>query len=240
MLLRSRATARTGTVGDALNSPYAPSSRQAQRRLLRQRRAALTPQARAALTRAVCRHVAATHWLARGRAIGLYAASGTELDTAALHTLAQHRGCRIYLPRISHYRLRQLRFHPDTAPADVPTADVAPAGGAGRSGSAMRRNRHGIAEPAASGDTADLRWLSVLFLPLLGFDASGTRLGSGHGYFDRALQFRRRYPHRHRPLLVGLAFSCQQLPDITRQPHDVPLDAVVTEAGIRFFNPENA
>ena len=38
-----------------------------------------------------------------------------------------------------------------------------------------------------------------------------------------------------KPLLVGLAFAAQELPFIPREDHDVPLDAVVTETGVRFF-----
>ena len=66
-------------------------------------------------------------------------------------------------------------------------------------------NRHGIPEPPLA-ETLAARNLSVVFLPLLGFDRHGTRLGSGAGYYDRAFAFRRRRQSWHRPLLVGLAF----------------------------------
>jgi 5-formyltetrahydrofolate cyclo-ligase len=96
-------------------------------------------------------------------------------------------------------------------------------------------NRHGIPEPITF-KTLPVRWLSVVFVPLLGFDARGTRLGSGAGYYDRLLSYRRHRQSWHRPLLVGLAYSCQQWPLIERGHHDVPLDAVVTEEGITMFN----
>jgi len=38
-----------------------------------------------------------------------------------------------------------------------------------------------------------------------------------------------------RPRLVGYAYSAQELPAIPRAPHDLPLDAIVTERGVRRF-----
>ncbi|WEK04893.1 MAG: 5-formyltetrahydrofolate cyclo-ligase [Candidatus Devosia phytovorans] len=70
----------------------------------------------------------------------------------------------------------------------------------------------------------------VVIMPLLGFDNTGTRLGYGGGYYDRTLAHMTK-----RPLLVGLAFAVQELDSIPRESHDVPLDAVVTEAGVRHF-----
>jgi 5-formyltetrahydrofolate cyclo-ligase len=70
----------------------------------------------------------------------------------------------------------------------------------------------------------------VIIMPLLGFDKRGTRLGYGGGYYDRTLERLSK-----RPRLVGIAFSAQELEDIPREPHDVPLDTIVTELGARHF-----
>ncbi|HEY8595526.1 MAG TPA: 5-formyltetrahydrofolate cyclo-ligase [Devosiaceae bacterium] len=70
----------------------------------------------------------------------------------------------------------------------------------------------------------------LVVMPLLGFDRAGTRLGYGGGYYDRTLARLKK-----RPLLVGYAFAAQQLGHIPREPHDIPLDLVVTEAGVRRF-----
>lgn len=67
-------------------------------------------------------------------------------------------------------------------------------------------------------------------MPLLGFDAHGTRLGYGGGYYDRTLASMKK-----RPKLIGFAFSAQELPPIPRENHDLPLDMVVTEKGVRHF-----
>jgi 5-formyltetrahydrofolate cyclo-ligase len=194
---------------------FSPESRGALRAELKRRRAALTIAMRTAADRAITGHVAAAPWLTAQRNIGLYVSRAPEVDTVRLRTLARRRQCRVYLPRIVDYRRCRLQFFRDT-------------------GAATALNRFRIGEPAPVA-ALSVRALWVVFLPLLGFDARGTRLGSGAGYYDRLLAFRQ-HGHAHRPLLVGLAFACQEVARIEAAACDVPLDAVVTEAGIRVFS----
>ena len=184
------------------------------RRRLRARRAELTPSQRAAAASAIAAHVAGTRWLC-ARPIGLYASIGAEVDTGPLRALAARRHCPVYLPCIVDYRYRRMVFARD--------AGILPA-----------INRLGIPEPDAL-RTIPVRALSVVLLPILGFDRYGTRLGTGGGYYDRLFSYRRHRHSWHRPLLVGIAYQCQQLPLIERGSHDVPLDAVVTEHGVSAF-----
>jgi 5-formyltetrahydrofolate cyclo-ligase len=71
---------------------------------------------------------------------------------------------------------------------------------------------------------------TVLLVPLVGFDEQGYRLGYGGGYYDRTLA-----ASDPRPLAVGVGYEFQRLATIHPQPHDVPMDAIVTEAGVRRF-----
>ena len=71
----------------------------------------------------------------------------------------------------------------------------------------------------------------IMIIPLLGFDRAGTRLGYGRGYYDRTIE-----AAPNTPLLVGYAFAAQELTEIPRAGHDVPLDMIVTEAGVRRFD----
>ena len=75
----------------------------------------------------------------------------------------------------------------------------------------------------------------VILMPLLGFDSRGTRLGYGGGYYDRTLE-----KLRKKPRLIGLAFAAQELEIVPREAHDVPLDMVITEQGVRSFEPATA
>ncbi len=185
------------------------------RRSLRERRAQLSVQQRVAAATAITAHIAATRWLRGGRAVGLYAAIGSEVPTTPIRALAERRHCPVYLPCITDYRYRRMVFARDA-------------------GALTAINRLGIPEPAAL-RIVPVRALSVVLLPLLGFDRHGTRLGTGGGYYDRMFAYRHHRHSWHRPLLVGIAYRCQQLPMIERGSHDVPLDAVVTEDGVTTF-----
>jgi 5-formyltetrahydrofolate cyclo-ligase len=99
-------------------------------------------------------------------------------------------------------------------------------------GGALHANRHGIGEPRGSTVVPPQR-LQVVLLPLTGFDANGSRIGSGAGYYDRA--FALRTNQCGAPLLVGLAFEAQRTTGLPRAPHDVPLDMIVTERGLHAF-----
>lgn len=70
----------------------------------------------------------------------------------------------------------------------------------------------------------------LIIVPLLGFDARGTRLGYGGGYYDRTLARLAK-----KPRLVGIAFAAQEIAEIPHEAHDMPLDMVITENGARFF-----
>ena len=68
----------------------------------------------------------------------------------------------------------------------------------------------------------------VALMPLAGFDDEGYRLGYGGGFFDRTLAV-----IEPRPMTVGVGFDLARVPTIYPQWHDIALDYVVTETGIR-------
>jgi 5-formyltetrahydrofolate cyclo-ligase len=67
----------------------------------------------------------------------------------------------------------------------------------------------------------------ALLIPPVGFDERGYRLGYGGGFFDRTLAAR-----APQPLKIAVGFEVSRMPTIHPQPWDVPMDFVVTEAGI--------
>ncbi|MGI4978122.1 MAG: 5-formyltetrahydrofolate cyclo-ligase [Janthinobacterium lividum] len=66
----------------------------------------------------------------------------------------------------------------------------------------------------------------LLLVPLLAFDDRLMRLGYGGGYYDRTLAG---LPGCR---AIGFAYARQQVASIPTGPFDMPLDAIVTEAGI--------
>jgi len=66
----------------------------------------------------------------------------------------------------------------------------------------------------------------IALAPLMGWDGAGYRLGYGGGYFDRTLA-----DLAPRPVTIGIGLEAARLPTIFPQPHDIPLDVILTEAG---------
>ena len=62
----------------------------------------------------------------------------------------------------------------------------------------------------------------VVFVPLVGFDADGGRLGMGAGHYDRWIEA------HHQALALGLGWDCQEVPAVPVELHDRALAAIVT------------
>jgi 5-formyltetrahydrofolate cyclo-ligase len=99
-------------------------------------------------------------------------------------------------------------------------------------GTPLNKNKFGILEPSLNEkNSIDPAKLDVIFLPVVGFDRSGSRLGMGGGYYDRALEFTKLHK-LDKPILVGLAHSIQEIKSIHRQVWDVPINFIATEKEI--------
>jgi 5-formyltetrahydrofolate cyclo-ligase len=193
------------------DSPNLGAARSSLRASLKARRRQVPPQQRLHAAQLVARNIDRALTLRSYWRIAVYAALPWELDTAPLMALAADRGCRVFLPCIDRRRAsRAMRFVPMQGP--------------------LRYNRLGIAEPQGT-EVIAARWLDVVFLPLVGFDRGGVRLGAGGGFYDRAFAFRQLRTAWHAPRLIGLAYAFQEVASIGAAPHDVLMDAVVTEDG---------
>lgn len=95
-------------------------------------------------------------------------------------------------------------------------------------GDPVEKGAHGESTPVKGAEIEP----GLLFVPLLGFDREGSRIGQGGGYYDRTLEKLRA---RRNILAVGLAFSGQECLNIPRENHDQPLDRVVTELEVITF-----
>jgi len=76
---------------------------------------------------------------------------------------------------------------------------------------------------------------SMIVLPALAADRRGHRLGQGGGYYDRALAGIARMPPAQRPRLIAVVFNAELMdsfPNDLHEPHDVMVDAVLTESGL--------
>ncbi|HPD94176.1 MAG TPA: 5-formyltetrahydrofolate cyclo-ligase [Pararhodobacter sp.] len=97
-------------------------------------------------------------------------------------------------------------------------------------GMAMVRGDWNIPVPPPE---ADVLVPDFTLAPCLGWTADGYRLGWGGGYFDRTLA-----GLTPRPITIGIALNAARLPTIFPQPHDIPLDLILTEDGIAATRPD--
>ncbi|MBO0346923.1 5-formyltetrahydrofolate cyclo-ligase [Roseibium limicola] len=98
--------------------------------------------------------------------------------------------------------------------------------------------RDSVFEPAGFGtyapgaDGEEVR-PDVLLMPLAAFDGFGNRIGYGKGHYDKALAALEVDRKVH---CIGVAFGLQEVASVPAEPHDRPLDGILTEAGYRRFS----
>lgn len=90
-------------------------------------------------------------------------------------------------------------------------------------GCPMEEDAYGIPKPK---DT-EVFEPQLLLVPCVGYGPQGLRLGYGGGFMDRTLA-----GLTPRPATAGLGYAHGFLPLLKAEPHDVPLDAMITEEGV--------
>ena len=91
---------------------------------------------------------------------------------------------------------------------------------------ALVAGRFGLSEPDPSLPPVEP---DALIVPLAAFDRTGQRIGYGRGYYDGAIA----RLSRTRPVLtVGIGFAAQEVGRVPAEPHDRPLQFVITEDGV--------
>lgn len=139
-----------------------------------------------------------------GMVVSLYWPFRGELDLRGWMGRAVERGARAALPVVVA-RARPLVFRE------------------WRPGCRMARGVWNIPEPA----DGEVLTPDVVLAPLVGFDPDGYRLGYGGGFFDRTLA-----AISPRARAIGVGHGVEAIPTIYPQPHDIPMDAIVTGAGM--------
>jgi len=168
------------------------------------------------LSRRAAHRLAALGFLKAGTRVAVYQAIRGEMSTDPLTRIAASRGCRLYVPRVMSWRTARMMFVPLAPP--------------------FQTNRYGIPEPVNLRGAVSARWLDLVIAPLVAFDASGTRLGSGAGYYDRALAHLALRKTWLKPTIVGLAYDFQRVGSLARRSWDVPMHMIVTDRNVYRTN----
>jgi 5-formyltetrahydrofolate cyclo-ligase len=177
------------------------------RNILRHRKDMLSPEERFEKSKEICRHL--MKMISPGETVLAYTSKEKEVNTVPLITMLLAYGNPVVVPIIQSedvtLRLSYLRDLGVLVPS---TFDVP--------------------EPIGNEIPADGADVDTIILPMLGFDRRGGRIGYGAGYYDRFLEG---YPDIRK---IGIAFSCQEMESLPLDPHDIMMDATVTEDGVIF------
>ena len=215
----------------ALNSAVLNSaaSKAVLRKQLRQKRAAFSPAERHTAGRQLVRLALHHRLLARHRRIGFYMPAKNEIDVLPLLRTALRMGVVCYLPVVPRRALVSARRHKLWFTRLTGSQNIlAP------NHPAWINNRYDIPEylPRAARRIRSHQ-LDLLFMPMLGFDRQGSRIGMGGGYYDASLAHltgaRTQRLIWRRPRLIGVAFSVQEVSRAPHDPWDVPLNGILTE-----------
>ena len=139
-----------------------------------------------------------------GGTIAAFLPIRSEIGLGALMQALAAAGYRLALPRIAADGLVFRAYSP---------------------GDALAAGPFGTREPP---EAAPVAVPDAILAPLLAFDAEGRRLGYGKAYYDRAFA---RLPDAMR---IGVGYAVQEVPAVPAAPHDAPLDAILTERGLRI------
>ena len=189
---------------------YPRLCKEAQRRIIRARREAMTAEERAEASRAICGYLEALFAgeAYRGvRTVFSYRAMPEEADLTAFNRRLEEKGVRVAYP-VALAGGRMLAAVPKEEDAwragwlDIQEPDP---------------ERSEILEPAE---------IDAVLVPCVAFDRQGNRCGHGAGYYDRFLE-------KCRPdaRLVMVAYSAQELRRVATEPTDRRIPCIVTEEG---------
>lgn len=150
----------------------------------------------------MCRHINAWPVFPASGVVFTYLPMRGEVDLRPLIATAPH--LRWAIPRVVDSPLPHLVFHeydPDH----------------------LVLHRYGMLEPDAALPIVESEHADLILVPGLAFTRRGFRLGYGGGYYDRLLS------EPGHALTLGACFQALLLEELTHEPHDVPVDFLVTE-----------
>ncbi|MCA9242693.1 MAG: 5-formyltetrahydrofolate cyclo-ligase [Phycisphaerales bacterium] len=186
-------------------------SKAALRATLRAALANVDSEKRVVLSAAICARAIAQSEYASASVIMAFLSLPDEVDTGDLIGAALRAGKRVAAP---------------CADWDSKTMRVAPLTSVDR---VVETGRHGLREPIAGsvGASIPLGDIDLVIVPGLGFDESGARLGRAAGFYDRFLA-----QPELRAKRMALALDRQIVERLPTEPHDQPVDLIVTESRV--------
>ena len=184
-----------------------PSQKSNLRATVLARRDAIPEQQRWMRSEVISRKVQALPEFAAAKVVMAYMSMGSEFDTRPLVEAVLQRGAQLVLPRVDK-ATKTLALY---AVCDLQHD--------------LKSGVWGIREPdPARCKVVPLSQVDLILMPGAVFDRERRRLGYGGGFYDKMLAL----PERH-ALTVAAAFDEQMVLCVPTEPHDIPVDILVTD-----------
>ena len=177
------------------------------RKAIIERRAALSLPARQTANRAISKQVLALGGFNDAQTVMAYMNIAAEFSTSEIVRAALDRDKLLVLPKVNRAEQRLDLYRVDNIDTD------------------LTPGTWGIPEPNPERcEKISAEEIDFVLIPGIAFDADCNRLGYGGGYYDRLLEDLGPFTS-----LVAPAFSVQIVGRVPIEPHDIPLNLIVTE-----------
>jgi 5-formyltetrahydrofolate cyclo-ligase len=181
------------------------------RREILQMRNALSPAERMRLGEVIAGHLLDQAEVRNSGTIFLYLTYRSEVPTEPLIIALAEQDKRICVP------------HMTTGIRALMAAEYEP-------GDLLEPGPYGVSQPVEVRQVPPGE-VNLILAPGAAFDRAGARMGYGKGYYDRflcdpALNAR----------IIGVAYDLQIVPKLPTEPHDRPMDALVTESAFHILS----
>ncbi len=177
------------------------------RKKLRERRGAIPAEQKQQFDHAIVGHIVRSELFQKASMILLYAPVGSEVSVLELWSLARKMGKPVAFPRCDT-ETETMQFYVMTPDARL-----------------KRHGAYGIPEPPADAPLCTPDAHTLCIVPALSFDLYGNRIGYGKGYYDKYLEG---FPG----VSMGVLYSTTMVKRIPTDPHDLPVDCMITENGL--------
>jgi 5-formyltetrahydrofolate cyclo-ligase len=179
--------------------------------------ARITPEERHARSLAACHNLMTTKEFKNAQMIMIFMSMPSEVETSTVALKAWQEGKSIAVPRID-WNTKKME------PVEIKSLDTGMQTTAVGGGGGSTPGITGIREPI-SGKVVPLGLIDMVVIPGLAFDRRGFRVGRGRGFYDRFLAQQDFQGSR-----AALCFHEQlQIAAIPCEPHDVPMNLIVTD-----------
>ena len=172
----------------------------------------MSAEQRSEKSRKACRNLVSTPQFQSALTIMMYLSLPHEVDTSEAILHAWQLGKIVAVPKISWQQRHMI-------PVQINSLET----GFSTEVTGLRNPIRGVPTP--------LEEIDLVVAPLLGFDSKGNRLGRGGSYYDRFFANEELKAPR-----CGFAFAEQMVDSIPAVEHDKPVDFLVTDKEIMYFN----